>query len=341
MSDSGSRLSLYGSVSLVRPLLEHLSNAGFDPKSILDRAGIPHSAFESARTRFPKREFQVLWQVASEATGDPAIALRVSTMVRADTLGILGHLVLESKSRREAFDLGKELSWLLWEGFEFDFEIEGEVAFMRCHIDRDPYAGRFVTEFGVGFIVTIGRALGPYGAEPLEARFSYPAPAHADEYEQILGVPVRFDVGENGVLFRIPMPDTLNPAADSTLRRLLERYADEQISRMPSGTPFSQRVRSCIRSMLPAGGLTADTVATHLQTSESTLRRRLRDEGTSYREIVKEVRMDLACHYLAAEERDIVDVALILGFSDQSTFTRAFRKWTGQTPADFVRAHSR
>ena len=337
MTDSDSRLSLYGSVSLVRPLLEHLNHTGFDPKSILDRAGIDHSAFESARARFPKREFQVLWQVASEATGDPAIALRVSTMVGVDTLGIIGHLVLESKSRREAFDLGTELSWLLWEGFESDFEIEGEVAFVRCHIDRDPYAGRFVTEFGVGFLVTIGRA---YGGEPLEARFSYPAPPHADEYEQILGVPVRFDVGENGVLFRIPMPDTLNPAADSTLRLLLERYADEQISQMPSGTSFSQRVRSCIRSMLPEGGLTADAVATQLQTSESTLRRRLRDEGTSYREIVKEVRMDLACHYLAAEERDIADVALILGFSDQSTFTRAFRKWTGQTPADFVRAHS-
>jgi AraC-like DNA-binding protein len=341
VSEFGPSPGLYGSVNLVRPLLEYLKKVGFDPKTILDRTGIPPSAIEGSKGRFPKREFQALWQAASEATGDPAIALRVSTMVRTDTLGIIGHLVLESESRRKAFDLAKELSPLLWEGFECDFETDGEVAFMRCNTDRDPYAGRFITEYGVGIIVTIGRALGSDGSEPLEARFSYPAPAHADEYERILRVPVRFDAGENGVLFRIPAIDTLNPAADAILRNLLERYADEQIARMPPGAPFSQRVRSCIRSMLPAGGLTADIVARQLHTSERTLRRHLQDEGTSYQAILQEVRIELACHYLTKEKREIVDVALILGFSDQSAFTKAFRHWTGQTPADFVRARSR
>jgi len=341
VSASGSSLSLYGSVNLVRPLLEYLKKAGFDPKAILDRAGIAQSALEGAKTQFPKREFQALWQVASEATGDPAIALRVSTMVRTDTLGVIGHLVVESESRRKAFNLARELSPLLWEGFECDYETDGEVAFLRCNIDRDPYASRFTTEYGIGIIITIGRLLGTDGSDPLEARFSYPAPAYADEYERILRVPIRFDAGENGVLFRMPMRDTLNPTADAILRRLLERYAAEQISRMPTSARFSQRARSCIQSMLPLGGLTADMVATQLGTSERTLRRRLKDEGTNYQEILQEVRIELARHYLTQEKREIVDVALILGFSDQSAFTKAFHRWTGQSPADFVRANSR
>jgi AraC-like DNA-binding protein len=342
VSEFGPSPGLYGSVNLVRPLLDYLKKVGVDPKAILDRAGIPPSALDGAKGRFPKREFQRLWQVASEATGDPAIALRVSTMVRTDTLGIIGHLVLESESRRKAFERARELSPLLWgEGFECEFETKGEVAFMRCNTERDPYAGRFITEYAVGIVVSIGRAIETDDSGPVEARFSYPAPPYADEYERILRVPVRFDAGENGVLFRMPAIDTLNPAADAILRRLLERYADEQLARMPPGASFSQRVRSCIRSMLPAGGLTAEIVARQLHASERTLRRRLKDEGTSYQEILQEVRIELACHYLTKEKREIVDVALILGFSDQSAFTKAFRHWTGQTPADFVRANSR
>jgi AraC-like DNA-binding protein len=71
--------------------------------------------------------------------------------------------------------------------------------------------------------------------------------------------------------------------------------------------------------------------------STRTLRRRLSEEGSSYREIVDEVRADLARHHLAREKRDIDDVAFLLGFSDQSAFTKAFRRWTGRTPADYAR----
>ena len=132
MSESGSRTSSYGSVNVILPLLEYLEDEGFDLKTILDRAGIPDSALEDTKTRLPKRRFQALWRVASEATGDPAIALRVSTMVKANTLGIIGYLASASESRRNAFELVKDLTPLLWEDVECDLESGGEVAFIRC-----------------------------------------------------------------------------------------------------------------------------------------------------------------------------------------------------------------
>ncbi len=92
--------------------------------------------------------------------------------------------------------------------------------------------------------------------------------------------------------------------------------------------------------MLPLGGLTVETVAAQFRMSERTLRRRLREEATSYQEILDDVRAELARHYLTKEKREIVEVALLLGFSDQSAFTKAFRRWIGQTPADFARAKS-
>ena len=330
----------YGSVNVILPLLEYLENAGFDLKTILDRAGVPHAALEDTTTRIPKGRFQALWQIASEVTGDPAIALRISTRVKTNTLGIIGYLALASESRRNAFDLVKNLTPLLWEDVACDLQSDAEVAFIRCTTGSKPQASRFTTEYAIGLTVTMSRVFGAGRPHPLEARFSYSAPAYADEYERILRLPVRFDAGEDGVLFPISMMDTLNLSADAALRQLLQRYAAEQLTKISTSAPFSQRVRACIRSTLPLGGLTADTVATQFRVSERTLRRRLREEATSYQEVLNEVRIELARHYLTKEKRDIVEIALILGFSDQSAFTKAFRRWVGQTPADFARGNS-
>jgi AraC-like DNA-binding protein len=333
-------MSAYGSVNAILPLLGFLENEGFDLKTILDRAGIPRSALEEPKTRFPKGNLEALWQVASEATGDPAVALRVSTMVQPNTLGIIGYLASASESGRNAFELVKDLTPLLWEDVECDLESDGEVAFIRCNTGCNPQASRFTREYAIGLTVTMSRVLGARRSDPLEARFSFCAPAHADEYERILRLPVRFDAGEDGVLFPISMMDQLNPSADATLRQLLERYAADQLARIPTSARFSQRVRACILSMLPLDSLSAAAVAAQFSMGSRTLRRRLQDEATSYQEILDDVRAELARHYLTKEKRGINEVAFLLGFSDPSAFTKAFHRWTGQTPADFVRADS-
>ena len=340
MLESASRVSSYGSVNVILPLLDYLENEGVNPRAILDRAGIPGSALENSKARLPKRKFQRLWQIALEATGDPAVALRVSTMVKANTLGIIGYLASTSESRRNAFELVRGLTPLLWEDVECDLESDGETAFIRCITGGDRGVSRFTTEYAVGRTVTMSRALWSGRSDPLEARFSYPPPAYAGEYERILRLPVRFDAGENGVLFPISMMDSLNPSADAALRELLERHAAEQLAKIPTNARFSHRIRACIRSMLPLGNLTADAVAAQFRMSNRTLRRRLREEGTGYQEMLDSVRAELARHYLIKEKRGIDEVAFLLGFSDQSAFTKAFRRWTGQTAAEFLRGIS-
>lgn len=280
MFETSSGTGPYGSLHAMLPLLEYLENEGLDPGATLDRAGIPRSAAEDPRTRLPQGKFEALWRAAIEATGDPAIALRVSTLVKPSTLGVIGYLAAASESRRNAFELVKGLTPLLWENFACDLECDAEVAFLRCRAGGQSRASRFTTEYAIGLTVTMSRALGASRSDPLEARFSHPPPAHAAEYGSILRLPVRFDAGEDGVLFPIAMMDSSNPSADAALRQLLERHAADQLARILSNAPFPERVRACLLSMLPRG------------------------------------------------------------FSAPSAFTKAFRRWTGRTPADFVRAHA-
>ena len=138
VAESAVKTGSYGSVNAILPLLEHLESEGFELRTILDRVGIPDSALEDTRTRFPKGKFEALWRVAIEVTGDPAIALRVSTMVKPNTLGIIGYLASASESPRNAFELVKGLTPLLWEDFECELESDGEVAFIRCNTGGSP-----------------------------------------------------------------------------------------------------------------------------------------------------------------------------------------------------------
>jgi AraC-like DNA-binding protein len=328
----------YGSLHAILPLLEHLEGEGIALGAVLDRARIPRSALEEPRTRLPKGKFEALWQAAIEATGDPAIALRVSARVRPSTLGVIGYLASASDSPRNAFERIRGLTPLLWEDFACELECDDRVAFLRCLAGRSARASRFTTEYAIGLTVSLSRALGASRSDPLEARFSHAPPAYADDYERILGLPVRFDAGEDGVLFPRAMLETSNPSADAGLRQLLERYAADQMTRILAHAPLAERIRAHVRAALPSGDLTADAVATRLGMSSRTLRRRLDEEGTSYQALLDEVRAGLARRYLGEERRGVDEVAFLLGFSDPSAFTKAFRRWTGRTPAAFARA---
>lgn len=341
MPDPPPTTGAYGSLNALLPLLEHLAGEGFDPRVVLERAGIPASVLDEPKARFPHERLEALWLAAVDLTGDPSIALRVSTRVRPSTLGVIGYLALVSESGRRAFELVRGLTPLLWEGVECELECSGATALIRCRSGNDRPASRFTTDYAVGLMVSMGRAFGSARSDPLEARFSFQPPAHAHEYEAILRLPVRFGAGEDGVLFPIAMLDGSNPSADAALRQLLEQYAADQLARTLSNAPLARRVRACIVSDLRGGNLSADSVAARLALSARTLRRRLRDEGTSFQEILDDVRGDLARRYLSDERRAVGEVAFLLGFSDPSAFTKAFRRWTGRAPADLVRTTPR
>jgi len=327
-----------GSIHAILPLFEHLEERGCEVAAVLAAAGIPSDALADPNVRLPKARFDALWRAAIAATGDDVIALRVSMRARPSTLGVIGHLASASDSGRDAFELVRGLTPLLWENFACDLQSQGDTALIRFPTGARGHS-RFTTEYAVGLTVAMSRSLGAPRSDPIEARFAHAAPEHAAEYERILRLPVRFDAGEDGVLFPAQILDRSNPTADAALRALLERYAAEQLTRIAAGRRHAERTRAALLAMLPLSAASAEAVAKRFSMSSRTLRRRLREEGTSFREILDEVRAELAQRYLA-DGAGIEEAAYQLGFSDQSAFTKAFRRWTGRTPTDFARGRS-
>jgi AraC-like DNA-binding protein len=162
-------------------------------------------------------------------------------------------------------------------------------------------------------------------------------PLCAARYGELFGAPVRFTAPADRLCFSAQEWDAPTPTADAALARMLEEHARILAQRIPHIAPgFRADVQKTIAGVL-AEGASADTVARALHMSVRTLQRRLVASGTTFREIADAVRVQLAQAYLNDRTVSIAEVAFLLGFSDQTSFQRAFRRWTGEPPGRWRR----
>jgi AraC-like DNA-binding protein len=172
--------------------------------------------------------------------------------------------------------------------------------------------------------------------DPIRVEFSHEAPADTSEHERIFRSPVLFRcVGTRMVLSR-SVWDQPNAHPDPALCALLEEHAKRLLSEVSRGG-FGGEVRKTTLAQLRGGTPTLAHVAKRLGMSGRTLQRRLEEEGTSFAELLDELRRGMAQAYLADPQVSISEVSYLLGFSEQSAFQRAFKRWTGLTPRGFRR----
>jgi AraC-like DNA-binding protein len=170
----------------------------------------------------------------------------------------------------------------------------------------------------------------------VEAWYQCPRPAGGDR-AKALGCPVRYGAPEMRlVLRRKPLEQPL-PRQNPALFEYLARHTQTIVARIPETTRITERVRRVITETLQNGEPAQAEVSRKLAVSERTLQRRLREEGTSFAEILDEVRRELAQQYLANPAVTLHEIAFLLGYSEPSAFHRAFRRWTGATPQAFRR----
>ena len=165
------------------------------------------------------------------------------------------------------------------------------------------------------------------------------APDDIGEYLRVFQAPLRFATERNALYFDAAALETPLPGENRDLARANDEVAESYLAALDARR-VSSEVKRLLIDLLPTGEASARAVAKRLNTSVSTLQRQLKTEQTSYKDIAEDTRRTLAEQYVVRGRLSLSQIAYLLGFSDQSNFSRAFRRWTGAAPKDY-RARNR
>jgi AraC-like DNA-binding protein len=169
--------------------------------------------------------------------------------------------------------------------------------------------------------------------------FSHPRLLEQDFYDDVFGCPVRFEERDYGVdYFDVDMARAI-PRNNPEIRAIVSDYLDGIIA--SSGLTLEHQILALVRELLPTGGCTLEVIAEHHFVSVRTMQRRLAAEGLVFERLVDDVRREQAFDHLADPERSIGQVAALLGYVEQSSFSHAFRRWSGMSPRAWRAAQSR
>ncbi len=319
-------------------LLTELEKTGVTPDELfceLQQRGLDISNISNHEIAGP--ESLVVLETALELSADPTFALRLGQTSGIESFGTFGFALMSCANLRASLQLILRYGQAVFQWSYTAHEHEGGLLLRANPILGSAESRRLVTELSFSNLSKAARSLygsQVVGAEGVELHLNYSKPQHAAFYRSVFGAPVVFDCEHSQMV----IPAHLLDAPVKTANRTEHVVFRQQCEEMLRGLNSVERTTAAVREVLmqSAGDfLDIGQVAEHLHISERTLRRRLDDEGTSFRTTFDEVRDHLACEYLLETELTVAEIAHLLDYSETVNFRRAFLRWNGLTPSDF------
>lgn len=314
------------------------ASVGIDPLQLLEEAGLSASCLQFPELRLPTEKVARLLEKSAELSGVATFGLQLAHNRPLSVLGPIALVLREQPTLRYAIDMFNRYPQLRASAIALHIDQYEDVAVLRQELMGGAVTNmRQATELGIGMVVrSVQLMLGP-DWHPLGVSFAHRAPAGSASHSRILQCPVQFDAGYTGVLCRPADMDQPLPFADPEMARHAQAYVDSL--RMRSEAEMTDQVRDMLSVALPSMKVSVEAIARELGVSPRMLQRQLEEEGTTFSALLTEVRRDRVLHLLASSRRGLSDIAELVGFTHQSTFSRWFRAEFGCSPSDFQRLH--
>jgi len=315
-----------------RAMVRTAEARGIRIADLLEEARLTRESLEDPDARIPGSTVLALWNALRERTADPALQLFAPVSLPFGAYRVLDYLVAASATVGDGVGRFARFFGLVAESVSLTIEQDGdEHRLCLSTAEGGPVPPVYVDYV---FAALVGRVRMRIRPELRVSRVDLrrPEPPATDPYTEVFRAPVRFGAAADRLCFDDEEWATPIEGADEALARVLEEHARILAQRMPHATTgFRAEVEKSIAVALPEGG-SAAKVARVLHVSVRTLQRKLVAEGTTFREVYEAVGAQLAVNYLSDPTVSIAAVDFLLGFSDPSSFNRAFRRWTGDTP---------
>ena len=318
----------------VAAIVRALEARGVATEDILAAAGIQHVPSNDPLTRIPLTSVRQLLGAAVELTGDPYIGLYAANFLHASNLHALGHALLASGSLREFCDRLTRHFRLLSGASRPELNVCGnEVRLEFPLVAESPPLTDDV--FGL-FLVDQIFNLSDGTIRPLRIEQHRTVPPDGGRRHcRAFGCPVTFDAPHTSLIFQADALDVPLSGASRELAEQNERLVVGYLAKLDR-SDIKARVRAILLEQLPSGSVTKEDVARRMCMSPRTLQVKLLKCSTTFQDVVNETRRALAYGYIENSAMSITEIAYLLGFSDTSNFSRAFRRWTGHSPSAYA-----
>lgn len=310
-----------------------IESYGLDPEALFRSEGLELELPIEPGTRLPYAKLDALRARAAQASGDPAFGLRVAECVHPSYLGALGYAVLASKTLRDGFERIHRFVRVLNEQGRFDLVDEPDALRARLSVGQESLDPVARDDGQLALLVTLCRLNAGESLNPVEVSFVHPAPVDVTPYEALFRCPLEFGAAANELAISTADADRLLPSANDVLAQMNERVVIQRLAQLDRDN-VTGRVRAAIMEQLPSGNVSDESVAVTLHMTPRTLHRRLKEDGESFRTVLTSVRRDLAEQYLADHSLTLTEITFLLGFSEMSSFSRAYKNWNGISPSE-------
>jgi len=312
---------------------------------LLEATGESEERLSAPDTRVPYAALRRVWELLVSVGGSQPLGMRVAESLEPTHFGLVGYVLVNSPDLRTALRRHCHVYTLVdprteWRTGDTPTGMRAE---LRLH-PEDAWAQtlRHPTEGLLLSLVASGRALAGTHWSPRRVRFAHPRHAASAAVEDFLGASVDYAAGAYVMEVDEPIPSLPIRHADIDLGNLLHARAEAALAeaRAAERRPWKERVSEVLAAQARTGELGPADVASRLAVSERTLQRRLREEGASFAALEDAVRRERAFQFLRDGQLAQFEIAFLLGFNDPSAFTRAFKRWSGETPQAWQKAQA-
>ncbi len=322
----------YVSSAYVGLLYEFLQARGYDPEILLDHPW-PDNASEPLG-RFPMSLWQRLLDRAEQELAIPALGIEIGRLITPAHIGILGYALLACANLAEALVRFERYVRLVYDHGPMGTHFDGKSIALEWGPDC-LHPGQLADEVALAALVQFARNVTNRELQPDYVCFLNRGPDDVAPYEQYFGCEVAFDQVSTIVRFPVEQLDLPLRQPDPVLLSILEAQADKLLAELPAGDGFDQEVRRAISRLCRTGEPTLASVARAMNLSGRSLQRKLQVRGSSFQGLLDQTRLMLARDYLRDGRLQLAEVAQMLGYSEQSAFNHAFKRWTGSSPRQY------
>lgn len=267
-----------------------------------------------------------------------ALVLAYADRMHMDDLGALGLAIRMAPTLRESLIRAERYYRLVTDTVRYRLDERGPLSVFLIESRTAPHAViDFRNECALAAFARNLIRLGGDGLSFVEVSFRHACTADPGAYASGLGCPVRFAANEDAIVMRSDMLELPNRSGDPAVASFMTAHLEDQIAAMADETSLSDTLLHRLSTSLSNGAPSAAEIAREIGMSERTFYRRLSEEGQTYQGLLQAAQQSLARDLLARSDCSIAEIAFLTGFAEQSTFSRAFKRWCGEPPASFRR----